>query len=220
MKRLIVIEGIDGCGKQTQTKMLYDACISKGYKTFKMSFPNYDYDSSAPVKLYISGEFGDSNSLDAYQASMLFATDRLCTIKKLENTFKENDIVILDRYSTANMLHQAGKIKDINEKKKFLNWIYDLEFNILKLPVPTDVIFLDLDYHTSMKLANARAELKSGTKKDILETDENYLKNSYLTAKTCIDMFNWKVVDCNDNEHGLKSVECIHDMILKTLNLN
>lgn len=219
MKRLIVIEGIDGCGKQTQTAMLYDAFVKMGYKTFKMSFPNYDSPSSAPIKMYLGGEFGDANSLDAYQASVLFAADRICTIKQLQKTLDEYDIVIFDRYVTANMLHQAGKIVDQKQKEKFLDWVNDLEFNLLKLPKPTDVIFLNLHYETSLKLIKERANLKSGTTKDVLESDVDYLKNSYNTAELCINKFGWKTIDCNADNFGLKTRDQIHNLIKETLNL-
>ena len=103
----------------------------------RQSFPNYESESSGPVKMYLAGEFGDAkNGFDSYQGSSLYAVDRLCTMAKLKDFYKDGGIIIFDRYVQSNMIHQAGKIKDEKERDKFLEWVDDLEFEKLKLPRP------------------------------------------------------------------------------------
>lgn len=198
MGYIIVIEGTDGSGKRTQTEKLYNRLLSEGYNVRMQSFPNYDSPSASPVKMYLNGEFGsDDKSLDAYQASSLYAVDRLCTYNKDLKNFYENDgIIIFDRYVESNMLHQAGKIRDEVETDKFLDWLDELEFGTLKLPRANKVIFLDVPVEISMNLAKARGEYKSSTEKDIHESSEGHLLNAYNSGKFVSKKYNWEVIDC------------------------
>ena len=166
MGYIIVIEGTDGSGKQTQSIKLYERLKSEGYSVIRQSFPNYESDSSAPVKMYLGGQLCKSASeLDAKQTSVLFAVDRLCTyMKELKEHYEAGGIIILDRYTQSNMLHQAGKIHDRYERDKFLDWLDKFEFEELKLPRADKVIFLDVPPEVSMRLAHERSNLKAGTK--------------------------------------------------------
>jgi len=139
---VVVIEGTDGSGKHTQTEALFNRLKEENYNVKMFSFPNYDSPSSSAVKMYLNGELGSSNDVDAYQASILYATDRLCTyLSELKDFYENGGIIVFDRYVTANILHQAGKIDDRDEVDKFLKWLDDLEFGTLKLPRPNTVIF-------------------------------------------------------------------------------
>lgn len=216
MGYIIVIEGTDGSGKQTQSVKLYERLKAEGHNVMRQSFPNYESNSSAPVKMYLGGELcSQASELDAYQTSSLFAVDRLCTyMKELKSHYEAGDVVILDRYTQSNMLHQAGKIKDVAERDKFLDWLDNFEFNELKLPRADKVIFLDVPPEVSIKLARERGELKAGTKQDIHEKDSNHLIDAYNSGKYVANKYKWTVVDCVQ-DGNLKSIEQIHNEIMK-----
>lgn len=214
--RYIDIEGTDGCGKATQTKLLYDYLVSKGYKCKIVSFPNYDSSSSVAVKMYLNGELGDNNSLNCYQSSLPFIIDRLITMKQI--SVKDYDYIIFDRYTPSNMIHQSTKIEKMDELENFLDWCEDLEYNKLDLPIPNDTLFLDVPPEVSIRLARERSELKNGQAKDILEEDDSHLYKAYERAKYVAIKFNWTRIDCIDY-NGLKSIATIHREIIKALNL-
>lgn len=218
MKGIIIsIEGTDGSGKHTQQQLLKDELKNLGYKTFEQSFPNYESGSSMPVRMYLAGEFGDNaNSMNAYQASTLYACDRLCTYKKdLQSHYENGEILLFDRYVQSNFIHQCSKIEDEKEQEKFLRWNEELEFSILGLPKPDLVFFIEMPTEKSIELAHARGELKAHTKKDIHEQDSAYLKKSYETGIKLAKKFNWKIVHCIDDFGNLKSIEQIHLEIMK-----
>ena len=213
---IIDIEGTDGSGKHTQTKMLYDYLVSKGYKCKMISFPNYESNSSALVKMYLNGEFGTSvNCVNSYQASAFYAVDRLATIKQLN--LDEFDFVLFDRYTPSNMIHQSTRIEDEQELSKFLDWLEDFEYGKLALPKPDKILFLDMPAEFSIKLARARAELKNGQSRDIQEEDSTHLFKAYNRAKYVAEKFNWLTIKCVDEE--IKEIEEIHNNILTTLGL-
>lgn len=214
MGYLIVIEGTDGCGKKTQTERLYDKLIGLGYRVYRYSFPNYDSLSSGPVKLYLNGSFGESdNSIDAYQASALYAVDRLCSYNiDIKKHYEDNEIVLLDRYTTANMLHQACKITDISARDSFLKWLDEFEFETLKLPRPDKVLFLDLPVEISKRLANERGELKSGEAQDILEKNKDHLTRAYESGKYVAKKYGWTTISCAKDDN-IRSIEDIHQDI-------
>ncbi|MGL5513007.1 MAG: dTMP kinase, partial [Sporomusa sp.] len=142
--KLIVIEGTDGSGKATQSKQLVDRLKAEGVLVRKVDYPNYQSQSSALVKMYLNGEFGNRpENLNAYAASAFYAVDRIASYKKeWEEFYLHGGIVIADRYTTSNMIHQAVKITDVGEKKTYLDWLVDFEFTKCGLPVPDTVIFL------------------------------------------------------------------------------
>lgn len=214
MGYIVVIEGTDGCGKQTQTTKLYDRLTEMGYKVKRQSFPAYDSPSSGPVKMYLGGELGSNDmALDAYQASSLYAVDRLCTYQKdLKAFYEAGGIILFDRYVSSNMLHQAGKISDLKERDKFLKWLDELEFNTLKLPRADKTIFLDVPVEISFRLASERTEQKSGEKKDIHELSPDHLYRSYEAGKYVAGKYGWTVIPCTDGEN-LRSIGDIHEDI-------
>ena len=214
---IIDIEGTDGCGKKTQTDLLFNYLEKQGYKVKKISFPNYASNSSALVKMYLSGEFGENaNDINGYQASALYAVDRFATMAKID--VNEYDFVLFDRYVPSNMIHQSTRIKDKKELDEFLDWISDFEYDKLNLPKPDKVLFLDVPVEISLKLARARANLKNGQEKDIHEKDDNHMINAYEKAKYVAKKFDWLVVDCA-KEGTIKSIDEIHKEILTNLGL-
>ena len=202
MGKLIVIDGTDGSGKQTQMGMLENNLKKSGIDYRKVSFPNYDSPSSSLVKMYLSGDFGtDADKVSPYVASTFYAADRFATYKKeLEEYYENGGLILADRYTTANMVHQAGKIKDKEERKKFLDWLWDLEFNMYKIPVPTKVFFLNMPLEYSLKLMEHRKnKFDKDAKKDIHESNKEYLKESYEAACKLAKEYNWAEIQCIKN---------------------
>lgn len=189
-------------GKQTQMEILENKLKEKKIDFRKVSFPNYDSPSSSLVKMYLSGEFGkDAKEISPYIASNFFAADRYATYKKeLEEYYENGGLILADRYTTANMVHQAGKIKDKEERKKFLDWLYDLEFNIYKIPVPTKVFFLNMPVEYSLKLMeNRKNKFNENAVKDIHESSKSHLEDSYNAACDVAKDYNWVEIKCVKN---------------------
>lgn len=214
---LIIIEsGSDASGKATQTKRLYERLLEEGNNIKKVEFPNYDSESSGLVKMYLRGEFGSkATDVDPYISSTFFAGDRYASFKTGWETFyNEGGIVIADRYTTSNMVHQASKM-DIEDRDKYLDWLADFEFNLYKIPEPDCVIFLDVPIEFSKKLMENRKNKFTGEeKKDIHESDISYLEKSYNNALYIADKYNWKKINCVENNE-LRSIESIHEEIYK-----
>ena len=166
MGKLFVIDGTDGSGKQTQLNELKKRLTIESVEYKVVSFPNYDSPSSSLVKMYLSGEFGsNAKEISPYIASTFYAVDRYATYKKdLEDYYKNGGIILADRYTTANMVHQAGKIKDKNEREKFLEWLWDFEFNLFELPIPTEVFFLNMPPKNSLDLIKTRKNKFANTR--------------------------------------------------------
>lgn len=213
MGYIVVIEGTDGCGKQTQSKLLAEKLKGLGLDVKLQSFPNYDSPSSAPVKMYLGGEFGTDSSMDAYQASVLYAVDRLCTyMKDLKSFYESGGIIVMDRYVQSNMLHQACKIGDRVLVDQYLEWLDRLEFNDLKLPRPNKVIFLDVPVEVSRKLMIERGIHKSNTVRDVHEENSEHLKRAYESGKYCSEKLCWNTIECT-SEGNIKSIDEIHKLI-------
>ncbi|MDD4815690.1 MAG: deoxynucleoside kinase [Clostridia bacterium] len=214
---IIVISGTDGCGKETQTKKLFDYLSQKNFEIKTQSFPNYDSLSAGPIKMYLNGELAENaNLIDPYQASVPFSVDRFCTMKKYEPFLKKGGLMLLDRYMESNLIHQACKIDDNKKKQKFVDWLYDFEFNVMKIPAPDMVFFLDMPPEMSMALAKKRQGLKSGEKKDIHEQDANHLINAYKNGMEIAKKSGWNIISCTENGK-IKTIEQIHTEIAKTV---
>lgn len=219
-KQIIVIEGIDGCGKQTQSKLIIESLQKKGEKVISASFPNYNSLSSAPVKMYLNGELSSSaEQVDAYQTSVLFATDRFCTVKKLLKDESEWSYLIFDRYVSSNMLHQGGKIKDNKELIQFVNWLDNFEFEVMKIPRPDIIFYLYMPLEKSLELMKNRTVLKAGTSQDLHEKDKDHLLHAHQTGEVLSKMFNWKIINCLNDNNELKSPEEISLEIQKQLGI-
>lgn len=201
--RLIVIEGVDGSGKQTQSEMLYQALKAEGLPVRKVQFPNYDSESSALVKMYLRGDFGKNpEDVSAFVASSFFAADRFASFTTDWRHFYESGgLVIADRYTTSNMVHQAAKIADPRERDRFLDWLYELEFNIYGIPVPDAVFFLDVPAAVTLKNTALRMNKITGeAEKDIHEGDLQHLSASYANAHYVADKYGWRKIACVDGE--------------------
>lgn len=219
MGKLIVIEGTDSSGKETQTKRLFEKLKEKGLKVKKISFPNYDSPACEPVKMYLAGAFGeDAMKVNPYPVSTMYAIDRYASFKTdWEKFYNEDGIIVTDRYVTSNMVHQASKIRDLDEKKKYLNWLEDLEYEKMGIPRPDLVIFLNMPTEMAVKLmAERKNKITGEEKKDIHERDKEYLKESHANACKIANIYNWKEIKCNDGDR-IKTIEEIGEEVFSLI---
>lgn len=211
--KLIVIEGLDGSGKATQAQKLYETLQAKDEKVMKVSFPDYESDSSALVKMYLNGEFEtDPNAVNPYAASSFYAVDRFASYtKNWKQFYLDGGIVVADRYTTSNAIHQCAKLPE-TEWDGFIKWLFHYEYELLGIPVPYRTIYLRVDPEISQKLMTERYE-GNDTKKDIHEANVNYLKRSRQAADYCAKALNWSVVECIQNDE-MRKIEDIHAQLL------
>lgn len=217
MGKLFVIDGTDGSGKQTQLQKLKERLDENNIEYKVMSFPNYESPSSSLVKMYLSGEFGkNATDVNAYIASTFYAVDRYASYKQdYEEFYKNGGIVLLDRYVTANMVHQSSKINDTTEKEKFLSWLCDFEYGLFGIPKPDKVFFLNIPPQVSQELIKERKnKFSNETQKDIHEQDEKYLQHSYDNACYLINKYNWDEINCT-KDGKLRTIDDIHEEIYK-----
>ena len=219
MGKLFVIDGTDGSGKQTQFEKLKERLTKDGIDYRTVSFPNYDSPSSGLVKMYLSGEFGEhAKDVSPYIASTFFAADRYATYTTQYKEYYENGgIVLADRYTTANMVHQAGKIQNKDERERFLNWLWDFEFKLYGLPIPSEVFFLKMPPETALDLIkNRENKFTHQEQKDIHEKDKNHIIDSFNAACDVAKKYDWYTVECvKDNK--LRTVADIHEEIYKEI---
>lgn len=223
--KFIVFEGIDGSGKSTQLKLLVKRLKKEGYKVSFFDFPQHGERSAALVDDYLNGKYGSAKEVGPYRASVFFACDRYDASFKIRKQLEMGRIVISDRYIGSNMAHQAGKIKNQKQRQDYLRWLYNLEYNIFKIPKPDINIILDVSPNICLKLSDSRTitdkdKLKRrkaylGKKaKDIHEKDLSHLKNSYIAYKDAVKRFpkDFRAINCMAN-NKLLSPEIIHDKI-------
>ncbi|MCD7935147.1 MAG: thymidylate kinase [Oscillospiraceae bacterium] len=214
--KLIVIEGLDGSGKATQAGLLAAALSSRGCPVRQVSFPDYRSDSSALVRMYLSGAFGSApDDVNAYAASSFYAVDRYASYKQDWGTFYHGGgTVIADRYTTSNGVHQCSKL-DRTEWDGFLRWLSDYEYGLLGIPAPDAVIYLRLPLAVSQQLLDARYQ-RDGGARDIHERDLAYLSRSAAAAEYCCARLGWHAIDCVQNG-TLRPPEEIHAALLALL---
>ncbi len=210
MKKLIVIEGLDGSGKATQAKLLAQS-LSKDVNVRDISFPDYSSTSSALVKMYLRGEFGERpDDVNAYAASSFFAVDRYASFKRDWTNDYDAGVIVADRYTTSNAIHQCAKLPE-EQWDAYLNWLFDFEYRLLEIPEPNRVIYLRVDPALSQKLLKDRYHGED--KRDIHEKDFEYLSRCRTAAEYCAKRFNWSIIECCIDEE-MKSIENIHSEIM------
>ncbi len=204
--RLIVIEGGDASGKATQTERLKQKLEAEGRRVETLSFPRYSEVIGGAIGGCLRGEYGDFMSVDSRVASALFAVDRFDAKSKILKWLEKGAIVILDRYTSANMLHQGAKIADETERKETVKWIYHLEHEVFGLPLPDAVFYLSAP-------AEVRAELqkKEDKKADKSETDIEHQRSVDERADSVLNIYpNTYKIDCMQDMQ-LRTVEDIGD---------
>lgn len=217
--KLIVIEGGDGSGKTTQFNLLKEKLINEGHEIETVDFPRYGQDSALMIEKYLNGDFGSAKEVGAYRASIIYAVDRYDASFEMKKWLAEGKIILANRYATSSMLHQAGKIKDIKERDTFLNWLDELEFGIFAIPRPDVVFFMNISAELSQKMALQKEQrhdhLKS--KNDIHENDLSHLRDALEAGQYVAQKYHWEVVDCDDGNGHIRSIEDIHGEICQKL---
>lgn len=217
MGKLIVIEGTDGSGKSTQFKRLTERLQEEG-KTFqKLVFPQYAEPSSALIRMYLGGEFGSKpTDVNAYAASAFYAVDRYASYKKVWGEYYEQGGLILsDRYTTSNAVHQASKEAPEN-RNKFLHWLYEFEYELLGLPRPDVTIYLDVPTSFTEKMLRGR-EAATNTQADIHEQDMTYLATCREMGRAAAEFYGWTIINCV-KDGVMRSIEDIHEEIYRHVN--
>lgn len=208
--KLIVIDGNDGSGKQTQSEMLRSSLISIGKKVLPLSFPRYeDTFFGRELRKALRGEYGDFVNLDPHLAALLYVADRWASKPLIKHALASGMIVICDRYVSANQIHQGGKIRDWKKREEFLSWLDQLEFGEYSLPRPDICIYLDVPPEVSTRLMSDRT-------RDTVESNPEYLVNSHKSAQWLINKRpgEWVHVHCLTDNGEVKERKEIHMEIL------
>src|SRR3989338_3622810 len=223
--KLIVFDGIDGSGKATQSLLLLRRLKKEGKRVRRIEFPQYSKNVFGKlVGENLRGAFGDFAKMDPRLASTLFAADRFESKEKIQRWLKAGEIVVADRYVSSNQIHQGGKIKDLKRRTAFLMWLDYLEYKIFGVPRPHVIIFLDVPVSTSLRLLGESKKKLSKKKekyllgkKDILESNQQYLKQSYSSALLLAKHNrNWKRITCTVSGELLSPQE-IHEQVWEKL---
>lgn len=218
--KLIVLDGTDGSGKSTQFKMLEERLRAEGINYTAIKFPVYDSPASVLVRRYLAGEYGENaDDVNIYAASMFYAMDRYDAWKKDYNrwrsVYEDGGIVIADRYTTANFIHQGGKLNTMGDRFKFFTWLEKTEYNLLGLPEPDEVILLDMPTSKAVAMLEKRRE-KTGETADLHEKDVEFISRCHESAMDAAFAMDWKVVACASMWNlAVRSPEQIHKDVWK-----
>ena len=214
--KIIVVEGAcDGIGKSTQYNLLKEKL---GEKVVTHHFPTYNSDQGKGVEEYLSGNFGNINDLSPYFVNNLYAYDRVVTwVKELKEKYEDGYTILLDRYTTSSIIYQSCVIEDIEERKRFIDYVIDYEYSKLGIGTPDQVIFLTAPFDVVTKLRNSRTE-NEGISNDIHEKNIDFMKKVYDNALFVADYLKWDKIECSKGEK-FKEINEIHQEICKKLNL-
>lgn len=215
--KLIVFEGTDGSGKSTQFALARKALEELGRPFRTMVFPRYQEPSSALVRMYLAGQFGqDPSDVNAYAASTFYAVDRYAGYRQdWGEYYRDGGLLLADRYVTSNAVHQASKLPE-GEREGFFRWLADFEYDRLGLPRPDLVLWLDMPIRRAVENLRRR-ESQTNTRADIHEVDEGYLRACRDAAAQAAAFFGWRRVACTDGADRVRSIDEIHAEILELL---
>ncbi len=207
--KLIVFDGNDGSGKNTQAKLLVNYLMSLGKVVLFVSFPRYHEFFGQIIKRAKDGEFGDFSKLDPYFASVLYANDRSQLKECLLQFIAAGGYVVCDRYVSANQIHQGGKFDDAVAREKYFRWLEELEYDINGLPRPDVLFYLDVPVESSLELLSQKS-------KDTLENNRKYLEDSHKCAQELIarQLDKWVHIRCGTSKDTMLKVEDIQKEIL------
>ena len=212
MGKLIVFEGTDGSGKSTQFELLAKRLEAEQIGFQRLRFPQYEEPSSALIRMYLGGAFGDDpEAVNAYAASTFYAVDRYASYQRVwKDYYQGGGLVVSARYTTSNAVHQGSKVPE-GERAEFFRWLYDLEYDRMGLPRPDLVVLLDMPVELSEQLMRKR-EQSTGTHADIHERDEDYLKKCRDVALHAAKYYGWRTVSCA-KDGAIRGVEDIHEEV-------
>lgn len=213
--KLIVVDGGDGAGKATQVALLVKRLRDEGHKVETLDFPQYTQNTFGKLlRECLDGKRGDFMAVDARIASTLYAADRFETKPRLEQWLAEDKVVILDRYVSANMMHQGAKIDDPEKLENFLSWLDHMEHEIFSIPRPDQIIYLEVPNEVRVALkAQAVEEGKHGAavKMDVAERNNEHQEATELRARTIVaSKNNWELVACCE-DMDMRTREAIHE---------
>lgn len=224
--KIIVIEGTDGSGKQTQAAKLREKLTEAGYTVYASSFPNYESDSSAAVRMYLNGEIKEkAEDITAKAASIFYAVDRYITYKKeMEAVHSSGEqVIVLDRYVASNVIHQGAKlIKSEGEVglEEFIKWLNNLEHGDFEIPKADITIYLNVPVDYTIKLRENRAnKITGGEKQDIHEASENHLRDASKAGLTAAKLLNWNVIECVKDDE-MRAIDDIAEEIWQIVSNN
>lgn len=209
--KLIVIDGSDGSGKATQSKLLVKELKKRGHRVKLVDFPQYGKKSAGLVEEYLNGKYGEADEVGPYIASTFYAVDRYDASFKLKKWLEQGYIVISNRYVSSSMGHQAGKIKNIKERDKYLDWLYNLEYKMFGIPEPDVTFFLYVDPRKSQTWVDKKGarEYVGGNKRDIHEGNLKHLQDAIAAYKYVSKKFDWPIIEAD------KTIEEVHEEIMK-----
>ncbi|MFC2134539.1 dTMP kinase [Bacteroidota bacterium] len=213
--KFIAIDGTDGSGKATQTELLVKKLKEEGHEVEVADFPQYGERSAVLVEDYLNGKFGSAKEVSPYQASVFYAVDRYAASFKIRRWLKEGKIVVANRYTSANMGHQTGKIKEKEERDMFLDWLDNFEFGIFNIPRPDMTLLLFVPPEINKELVEekgTRKYQKEGEVHDIHTKDQEHMKDASNAYKYVAEKYYWPIINCTENEK-LKTREEIHSLI-------
>jgi dTMP kinase len=213
--KLIVIDGTDGSGKGTHSGMLIERLTKEGRRVSLADFPQYGKTSAYFVEKYLRGEYGTLSEMSAKKASLFYALDRYDASFAMRDELVKGHIIVSNRYVSSNMGHQAGKLRDYDERKECVAWLRELEYGILDMPKPDANILLYVPPEIGQQLVDkkaARAYIE-GKKRDIHEADINHLRQAAESYMEVAQSEGWKVVDCMSASGELRTREDIHEEI-------
>ena len=216
MSKLIIMEGLDGSGKSTQTALLEKYLEKRGVKYKKIKLPDYESPSSTLVNMYLAGEFGKSaDDVNAYAAGAFYAVDRFASFnQKWKKDYEEGTHILADRYATSNSIYQMEKL-DKSEWDSYLKWSEDFEYVKIGIPKPDLVIYLDMPIEISQRLMTSRYN-GDEDKKDVHEADVEFLKKCRTSALFAAEKQGWKVISCAKDNEPL-SIETIHSKVIDAI---
>ena len=216
MGKLIVLEGTDGSGKATQSAALLERLQQEGVHCRTIEFPRYQEESSALIRLYLKGAFGEKpTDVNAFAASTFYAVDRYASYKQDWGPYYEaGGLVLADRYTTSNAVHQGSKLPE-EERKRFFSWLIDFEYRLLGLPKPDLVIYLDVPVDLTQQNMHRR-ETMTHTEADIHEKDGAYLRQCRVAAREAAEQFGWRRIACTE-QGSMRSIEDIHEDVYRTV---
>lgn len=215
MGKLIVIEGLDGTGKTTQVEKLATALNNLGHKTLRVNFPAYGKPSCSLVEMYLHGEFGASpDDVNPYAASTFYAVDRYASyMTGWKKPYEEGTIILSDRYISANVIYQSAKITDEADRKRFYTWLYEFEVGLMGIPRETATIALYAEPESLNNLILSRYKGEE-SKKDIHESNLEYLTRCYDTLLEASGILGWDATYIGDTHGGILGLEEIHQLLL------
>ena len=202
MSKLIVLEGSDGSGKATQTTRLFERLQNLRVNVIRVSFLNYESESSALIKMYLRGDFGGTpEAVNPYAAAAFYAVDRFASFQNWKDFYAGDGVVLSDRYVGSNMAHQSAKLNRKADRERFMNWLDDLEYKKFQLPRPDLTIFLNMPPAIAAMLRKKRG------REDLHESDADYMLKSYKTYCEIAAKFGWKTIDCAEGNFAKSAID-------------